>query len=228
MSGNQFEDNPFRDLPEANPYAAPSVPGEVYADGNPLLAPAICLLVLSLVFLGLLALSMPYQIDRFTELDLSTPEGVGQLTGGVVALVAWAIMMMVIAAGSICMRPIAGIWRCHDGGHHLGDSLLLAVLRVRYPVRYLGADLVASAGSAFPFLLGCGPASAGIAATAGEQDGALLAMAPNVLPPKTRFRNSISTIRESRGSLPTHQETSNKLATVSKTLEGANEDRHIG
>ena len=109
MSNDAFNDNPFRDLPQPNPYAAPSGMHDMNGVRNPLLVPAICLLVFALVFLGLLVLSTPIQIAQFTkDFDLTTPEGVGRLVGGVVALVGWVITMIVIAVGAIGMLRLQG------------------------------------------------------------------------------------------------------------------------
>ncbi len=102
--------SPFYGSPQGNPYAPPT---HQISSHNPLLVPAIFLLVLSALFLGLLLLSLPGQVLRLSKIDASTPEGMGELMGAVVALVAWVGWMLAIIAGSTCMlrmKGIAGAW----------------------------------------------------------------------------------------------------------------------
>ena len=100
-----MSDNPYRDLPEANLYAAPAGPAQ---PTNPLFVPAIVLLVLSIIYLLIVVLSLPIQVVRFSNVDASTPRGVSQLTGGIGSLVVWIAMSLAIIAGSICMLRLKG------------------------------------------------------------------------------------------------------------------------
>ena len=107
MSNNPFgENNPFGDLPEANPYSAPSTkidPYHSYPATNPVMIPGIILLVLASIFLLILIGSIPGQVIQLREVDMSTPEGAGQMIGGVGSLFAWFLMTVAIILGSICM-----------------------------------------------------------------------------------------------------------------------------
>jgi hypothetical protein len=95
--------NPFGDLPATNPYAPPA-PGSVPpSPHNPLQAPALILLVLSSLFVMLILGSLPGQIIRMWELDLSTPEGFGTLMGMLMPLIVLPLMNVAIALGSISM-----------------------------------------------------------------------------------------------------------------------------
>lgn len=101
-------ENPFRDLPDENPYAAPSAstpwPPTTAPDGpNPLRPPGIILLTTSAVYLLLLLASLPAQLVRMRQIDPGTPEGLGELTGSLVTLVAWITITVAILLGSIAM-----------------------------------------------------------------------------------------------------------------------------
>lgn len=101
-----MSDNPFAEPPRAsNPYAAPAnvETSSSLDNSNPLIAPAILLLVMSLVTLLLLLATLPGQVLRFRQLDLSTPEGQGELVGGIVALAGWLLITLAIIVGSINM-----------------------------------------------------------------------------------------------------------------------------
>lgn len=98
MSGN-----PFRDLPSPNPHAPPGPADGAPAPGNPLLPPAIILLLLSSVYVLLILGSLPRQIVRMRAVDLSTPEGAGELTGMLLPLTLMPLMNVAIALGAISM-----------------------------------------------------------------------------------------------------------------------------
>jgi len=109
MSNNPFgEQDRFGDSSESNPYAAPQVEEPAGARGNPVLAPGIILLILSGLFLLLLLLSVPGQVIRLSQIDLSAPEGLGEFTGGIVALIAWFALTIAILIGSIGMIRLQG------------------------------------------------------------------------------------------------------------------------
>jgi len=101
-------DNAFREFETPNPYAAPSGLPDPLTSGNPLLVPAIVLLVLSSLFLLIQIAALPNQIVRLREVDTSTPEGAGEMVGGVVAVVVWAVATMAVIVGSICMLLLKG------------------------------------------------------------------------------------------------------------------------
>lgn len=125
MSGN-----PFRELPDANPYASPSSPGQAER-ANPLLIPAVCLLVLSGAFFLLLVLSLPVQVIRLSNIDTSTPEGAGELAGGIAALVAWMAVTLAIIIGSIGMLRFRG----YSGAL---TAAILAIIPICSPCLVLG------------------------------------------------------------------------------------------
>jgi hypothetical protein len=99
-----MSDNPFRDLPEA--HYAPRPGGAPPA--NPLLAPAIFLLVLSLAFLLLLFATLPRQIIKLRDIDTSTPHGQGEFAGAIVTPIAWILAALSITVGSISMLRLKG------------------------------------------------------------------------------------------------------------------------
>lgn len=104
MSNNPFgEKNPFGDLPEANPYSAPTTKVDPYPATNPVMVPGIILLVLASIFLLLLTVSIPGQLIQLREVDTSTPEGFGEMIGAVGSMVTWVLMTLAIILGSICM-----------------------------------------------------------------------------------------------------------------------------
>lgn len=109
MSDNPFgERNPFEELPSENPYAAPTSLDSSPATGNPVLAPGIVLLVLSSIFMLFLLATLPGQFIRMSEVDTSTPAGMGEVSGGIVTLIAWLAMTLAILVGSICMIRMKG------------------------------------------------------------------------------------------------------------------------
>ena len=98
-----MSDQPFRELPDTNPYAPPASPVGSGSQGNPLLAPAIILLILSCWFMVLVLASLPGQIVRIRALDTSTPEGAGNLLGSIGSLTVWLLINVSIALGAIAM-----------------------------------------------------------------------------------------------------------------------------
>ena len=95
--------NPFRDLPENNPYASPA-PGYGPPPSNPLLPPAIILLVLSTLYVMLTILSLPTQ---FENLRFSEP-GSSVWVGTVLTITVTPLMNVVIAFGSLAMIRLKG------------------------------------------------------------------------------------------------------------------------
>lgn len=71
--------------------------------GNPLLIPAIALLILSTLFVMLIVLSLPGQIVRIRAIDTSTSEGTGELLGSILFLAMWTISNLAVAQGAISM-----------------------------------------------------------------------------------------------------------------------------
>jgi hypothetical protein len=98
-----MSDNPFRELPNTNPYASPAPEAGLGSSGNPLFVPAICLLVLSSLFVLLIVASVPSQIADSRAIDTSTPGGGGELVGRIVSLVVWTLMNVAIVLGAISM-----------------------------------------------------------------------------------------------------------------------------
>jgi hypothetical protein len=103
-----MSNNPFGELSDQNPYAAPFDTSRSGDTGNPLLVPAIILLVFSLLFVLLILATIPGQIMRFRTIDTSTPEGAGELTGGIVGLMLWPLFTLCITFGSIGMIRMKG------------------------------------------------------------------------------------------------------------------------
>ena len=95
--------NPFADLPDANPYASPASLNDPGSSGNPLLVPAILLLILSSLFVLFIVVSLPTQFIRIRAIDTSTAEGAGELCGSIVSLALWPLMNLAIALGAISM-----------------------------------------------------------------------------------------------------------------------------
>lgn len=102
------EENPFRELPDANPYAAPTAISDSDNLSNPVLIPGIALLILSSLFLLLLIISLPGQFIDISQIDTSTPDGLGELTGRIMSLIAWLAMTTAVVFGSICMIRMKG------------------------------------------------------------------------------------------------------------------------
>jgi hypothetical protein len=103
-----MSNNPFSDPPNTNPYASPVPPADSGSSANPLLIPAIILLVLSLLFVLLIVASLPNQMVKFQAIDTSTPDGTGEMIGFVGALIMWPLMSLVIAFGAISMIRLKG------------------------------------------------------------------------------------------------------------------------
>ncbi len=98
-----MSDRPFGEPPYTNPYAPPASQAGSGSSGNPLLFPAIILLILSSFFLLCILVSLPIQIVRIRATDPSTPEGAGRLVGQIVALTLWSLMNLAVALGAISM-----------------------------------------------------------------------------------------------------------------------------
>jgi hypothetical protein len=87
----------------ANPYQSPAAYQSDAGPGNPLMIPAIVLLVLASVMLALILLSVPGQVLRMQAIDTTTHEGQGELAGSIVALIVWIVMTAAILWGSVAM-----------------------------------------------------------------------------------------------------------------------------
>ncbi len=96
-----MSNSPFRTNP--NPYASPAPQADSGSSENPLLFPAIVLLILSLMFVLLIVVSIPPQIPRIRAIDTSTPEGAGEMLGTIMTLTMWPLMNIAIALGAISM-----------------------------------------------------------------------------------------------------------------------------
>jgi hypothetical protein len=103
-----------------NPFQSPANFRADAAKGNPLMIPAIILLVLASIMLALILGSMPGQILRMRNIDTTTHEGQGELAGSIVALVVWVALTAAIIWGSIAMLRLRGY----------RDSMVAAVLAV--------------------------------------------------------------------------------------------------
>jgi hypothetical protein len=109
-----MSDSPFRDddlfgqQPIQNPYHSPLADSDKTPLGNPVLIPGIILLVLSGLFMLLLLATLPGQLVQLSNIDTSTPEGLGELTGGVVAILLFFVMTGAVILGSICMIRMKG------------------------------------------------------------------------------------------------------------------------
>ncbi len=119
---------------EANPYLPPTQapttqpPSE---PGNPLQIPAICLLVFSGLHLFGIMIALPGLVVDWTELDLSTSRGMGELTGGVVAVVIWVAVILAIIFGAICMIRLRGFRQAQV-------AAILAIIPICSPCYIMG------------------------------------------------------------------------------------------
>ena len=91
-----------------NPYQSPTAYQADAVVGNPLMIPAIVLLVLASSMLFLILLSIQSQILRMREIDTTTSGGLGELCGMIGSLVIWITMMAAIIWGSIAMLRLRG------------------------------------------------------------------------------------------------------------------------
>jgi hypothetical protein len=98
-----MSNNPFSELPNTNPYAPPGLHVGSGSPANPLLIPAIALLILSSFFVLCIVLSIPVQIVRIRAIDTATSHGVGEMFGSVLSLILWPLMNVGIALGAISM-----------------------------------------------------------------------------------------------------------------------------
>jgi hypothetical protein len=103
-----------------NPYQSPAGPQPAIGAGNPLMIPAIILIVLASSMLALILLSMPGQVLRMRDIDTTTHEGQGELVGAIVALVVWIVVNAAILWGSIAMLRLSSY----------RDAIVAAVLSV--------------------------------------------------------------------------------------------------
>lgn len=126
-----MSNNPFGELPTANPYATPEIEGPSLASGNPLQIPAIALLVLSSLFVLLILASIPGQILRMRAIDTSTSEGTGELLGGIMSLILWPLMNLAIAQGTFSMLRLSSYRNAYT-------AAILAIIPVCSPCFLLG------------------------------------------------------------------------------------------
>lgn len=94
-----------------NPYQTPRHLAEFHGNrpaGNPLMIPAITLIVLAGLTLALLLATMPGQIIRMRKIDTTTAEGQGELAGSIAALVGWVTVTLGIVWGSVAMLQLHG------------------------------------------------------------------------------------------------------------------------
>ena len=137
-----MNDNPFRDQPDlGNPYAPPTVHASPNGSANPLMVPAIFLLVLSSLMLVVVIASLPGQIVRIRAADFSTPAGQGELAGGVSSLAFWLLTNLAIVIGSFDMLRLKN-YRIR-GGDRRHAPHLLALFCSGNPVWDLGDGVAA-------------------------------------------------------------------------------------
>jgi hypothetical protein len=103
-----MSNSPFGEPPEANPYASPASQIGAGSPTNPLLIPAIALLILSLLFVLIIIISLPGQIARISAIDTTKPEGAGRFLGQVTSLIAWPLMNLAVALGAVSMIRLKG------------------------------------------------------------------------------------------------------------------------
>jgi hypothetical protein len=126
-----MSDNPFGDLPTENPYVPPTGRPVPMNATNPLMIPAIALLVMASLTLLLLIASLPGQIIRLRKIDTSTPAGQGELVAGIVVFCGWVLATVAVMAGSINM------WRLNN--HRAATAAaIVSVLPVCSPCFILG------------------------------------------------------------------------------------------
>lgn len=127
-----MSDNPFREMPGENPYSTPTNKSDdPYGGANRLLIPAICLLLLASLFLIVLLASIPGQVIRISDLDVSTPQGVGELVGGVGTLVVWMALTVTIVVGSFSMLRLKGY-------NSAMTAAIVAIIPICSPCFFLG------------------------------------------------------------------------------------------
>ena len=95
-------DNPFQAPLGDNPYLPPQHAARDDSS-NPLLIPAIFLLILASCHLLLLILIVPMQVLQLSRIDTATPDGAGRFMGQLTAMVVWSLFMLAIIIGSVCM-----------------------------------------------------------------------------------------------------------------------------
>jgi hypothetical protein len=97
-----MSDNPFRDLPDPNPYAPPSLEAGANSS-NPLLMPAMFLLIFSLLFVVILVVSLPMQALHLSTIDTSTDNGMVIWVGTIALLALLILANTAIAWGAFSM-----------------------------------------------------------------------------------------------------------------------------
>ncbi len=103
-----MSDNPYESPLSENPFEAPVAVSGV-PRGNPLLPPAIILLVLSSLFGVYLLGSLSYQLYRvLPHVDTSPPERTRRVIGTAFAAVGWVSVNAAIIVGSIAMIRLKG------------------------------------------------------------------------------------------------------------------------
>ena len=131
---NPGGDNPYREDPYetegSNPYAAPVTYTE-RPSGNPLIIPAIFILVFASLYFLMFVLSLPQQIANMREIDTSTPRGMGEMFGQGLFLVGVICCSLLEAFGAVCML------RMRRYGFAMA-SAILALIPVCSPCFFLG------------------------------------------------------------------------------------------
>ena len=106
---------PATDLGVANnPYSSPQLSSSPKPQ-NQLLIPAIILLALASFSLLSVIASLPNQFRSAGTIDTSTPEGIGQLGGLIVALLIMSVGPGFVLWGAICMLRLKGYRMAYTG-----------------------------------------------------------------------------------------------------------------
>lgn len=123
--------NPFQEPPKTNPYASPAPQAGYGPSNNPLLVPAIVLLIFSSLFVLLIVATLPGQIIRIRAIDVSTPGGVGEFLGSIATLTVWPLLNLAIALGAISMIRLTSYRSSYS-------AAILSVIPVCSPCFVLG------------------------------------------------------------------------------------------
>ena len=103
--------NPLQDPPGTNPYASPAPPAGSPATDNPLLVPAVYLLVLASLFLLLIFVAIPNQIGRIRDLDPSEQTSIR--VGYILSITLMPLMNLVVVVGALSMIRLKGYRRAY-------------------------------------------------------------------------------------------------------------------
>ena len=86
-----------------NPFESPVMQNDEEHRGNPLKIPAICLGILSTALLFVLLLNLPQTIKSMISIDITTPEGQGELFGILCVPVIYFAIAIEVIRGSVGM-----------------------------------------------------------------------------------------------------------------------------